>query len=328
MSRPEVDLSLAALLRLIIKHLKVFVIVGVIAIIVSSVVSLLLTEYYKSTVVIFPAEISSLTLNESGVKRGNISDFGEEEEAEQLLQVINSEDLQQRVIDRHNLYKHYEIDPNDRYARSEIRQQYNNNVTAKRTKYNSIDISVIDKVPEMAADIANSISEFTDSVKNRMIQDRARISMPMVLGEMERLQKELDDVNGALKELKEEGILGEIERAALFEAYGNATGTAARDLRTQLDLNEKRGSEYDALDRRRDMIIDQQLRFRNLQNQIMADASIEIPQKFVVDRAVPADKKSYPIRWLIVFGSLASVLLFTLLILIFRENAEAILPKS
>ena len=327
MANQQVDLSLAALLQLIVKHLKIFLIVGIVTVIVASIVSLLLTEYYKSTVVIFPAEISSVTLNESGVKRGNISDFGEEEEAEQLLQVINSEDLQERVIKRHNLYAHYEIDPSDRYARSDIRQQYNNNVTAKRTKYNSIDISVIDKVPQMAADIANSIAEFTDSVKNRMIQERAKISMPMISAETERLESELQSVQSELAKLKAQGILGEVERASLFEAYGNASGTAARDLKEQLEINRDQGSKYDALARKRDMIIDQQLRFRNLRNQMMADATIAIPQKFVVDHAIPADKKSFPVRWLIVAGSLASVLLFTLLILIFRENAESILPQ-
>ncbi len=106
MSRPTVDLSLAALFSLIVKNFRTLIIVAIITMVISSLVSLLLTEYYKSTVVIFPAETSSLTLNESGIKRGNISDFGEEEEAEQLLQIIHSEDLQERVIKRHNLYDH------------------------------------------------------------------------------------------------------------------------------------------------------------------------------------------------------------------------------
>ncbi len=198
-------------------------------------------------------------------------------------------------------------------------------MTAKRTKYNSIDISVIDKIPQMASDIANSIAEFTDSVKNRMIQERAKTSMPMITSETGRLARELAFVRDSLRALQEKGVLGEFERASLYEAYGNASPGVAKELRDQLDLNRKHGSDYDALHRRRDLIIDQQLRFRNLRNQFLADANLAIPQKFVVDVAVPADKKAFPIRWLIVLGSLVSVLLFTIILLIVRENLGSFL---
>ncbi len=301
---------------------------GVVAIVVSALISLLLTEYYKSTVVIFPARTSSLILNESGIKRGNISDFGEEEEAEQLLQIINSEDLQGRVIDRHNLYEHYDIGRNERYSRTLIRRQYNSNVTARRTKYNSIEISVVDEIPEMAADIANSIAEFTDSVKNRMIQDRALTSLPMIQQENLRLQAELDSVDRELDTLQSQGVVGQIERAALFEGYGQASGQAAREIREHLKINQELGDEYDALYKHREIIIEQRLRFRNYHNQFLADAEISIPQKFVVDKAIPADKKSYPVRWLIVLGSLLSVLIFAIVALILKENAEQIFQQG
>jgi uncharacterized protein involved in exopolysaccharide biosynthesis len=117
------DLSIAALFALIWKHRKFLSILAMITAIVAAVISLLLTEYYRSTVVIFPARTNSLTLNESSVRRGNISDFGEEEEAEQLLQIINSEELFERVIEKNGLYNHYKIDRDDRYARSKIRQK-------------------------------------------------------------------------------------------------------------------------------------------------------------------------------------------------------------
>ena len=104
MTQPVPDLSIAALFSLIWRHRKFLSILSIITIIVASIVSLLLTEYYRSTVVIFPARTNSLTLNESNVRRGNISDFGEEEEAEQLLQIINSEELFERVVRRNDLY--------------------------------------------------------------------------------------------------------------------------------------------------------------------------------------------------------------------------------
>ncbi|MDH3650106.1 MAG: Wzz/FepE/Etk N-terminal domain-containing protein [Saprospiraceae bacterium] len=324
MANQGVDLSLTALFRLIWRNRMLLSIIGIIAIVASALVSLVMTEYYQSTVVIFPTRTNSIILNESGVKRGNISDFGEEEEAEQLLQVINSDDVQERVIRKHDLYAHYDIDPQGPHSRSRIRQKYRSNVTVKRTKYNSIDISVRDKVPTMAADVANSISEFTDSVKNRMIRERASISMSTINAEHNRLQVELDSLKAALSTLHEMGVAGEIERGSLLEAYGeaikNMDRSTARKLDERIEVNRKFGDEYDFTRRRRDVLIDQILRFRNFKNQFIADASISIPQKFVVDRAIPADKKAWPIRWLIVVGTTFSVWLLTLLLLIFKEN--------
>ena len=196
------DLSIASLFSLVWRKRKFLIILALVTIVLSSIATLFMTEYYRSTVVIFPARTSSLSLNESSVRRGNISDFGEEEEAEQLLQIMNSEELREKVIAKNNLFAHYEIDPKDKYARSKIRQKYVSNVTTKRTKYNSIDISVIDTDPVMAANIANSISEYIDSVKNRMIRERAFTSMDMLDSEFGRLKADLDEVSAQLNTME------------------------------------------------------------------------------------------------------------------------------
>ena len=324
MTQETVDLSLSALFKIIWRNKRLLSTIALVTLIVSSVISLVLTEYYKSSAVIFPARINSLSLNESAIKRGNISDFGQEEEAEQLLQIINSEAVQELVIKKNDLYDHYEIDQSEKYARSKIRQTYNGYVTAKRTKYNSIDISVIDEDPIMAASIANSISEFTDTVKNRMIQDRAKTSMTMIDKENGRLEKVLISVNAELDSLQELGVMGNMERASLLEAYGSARGEVANRLSRQLDINRSLGDEYDLRTKERDLVLVQIARFRNFRNQFVADAGIDIPQKFVVDRAVPADKKAYPVRWLIVAGSIFSILMFTLILLIVRENYQSL----
>ena len=327
-----VDLSLSALFRLLWHNKKLFIVLAIISGVAAAVVSLFMTEYYRSTVIIFPARTNSITLNESGVKRGNISDFGEEQEAEQLLQVINSEDVQERVIRKNDLYNHYKVNPQDKYARTKIRQMYNSRVTAKRTKYNSIDISVKDIDPQIAAQIANSISEFTDSVKNRMIRERARVSMHMMDREYSRLESKLTSLTDSLNHFQEIGVLGEFERASLLEAYSEiiraGDRNTAQKLAKQIELNKRYGDEYDFKRRQRDVLSDQFLRFQLNQNQFLADAAIDIPQKFTVDFAVPADKKSYPIRWLIVMGSMFSVLLLALILLIIKENYLSIMTRS
>ncbi len=324
MTKQHPDLSIAALFSLIYRERKFLGTLAIITVIFASIISGLLTEYFRSEVVIFPARINSLTLNDQGVRRGNISDFGEEEEAEQLLQIIESEELQDLVITKNNLYNHYDINRDDKYSRSKIRQKYNSNVSAKRTKYNSIEISVLDVDRTKAAEIANSISEFTDSVKNRMIRDRAKTSLSMIDEEQKRLQIDFENLSAQLDKLQEQGVVGEIERGGLYQAYGealrNSDRGAVNSLREQLDINKEFGDEYDALKRRRDILTDQIMKSNSYRNQFIADAGINIPQKFVVDHAVPSDKKAYPVRWIVVAGALFSVMLFALIGLILKEN--------
>jgi uncharacterized protein involved in exopolysaccharide biosynthesis len=331
MTQPVPDLSLAALFTLIWRHRKFLSILAVVTTIVAAIISLLLTEYYRSTVVIFPARTNSLTLNESNVRRGNISDFGEEEEAEQLLQIINSEELFERVVEKNGLYTHYKIDRDDRYARSKIRQKYRSNISAKRTKYNSIDITVDDIDPKKAAEIANSVAEFTDSVKNRMIRDRAKTSMTMLQEEGLRLDTSLQNVASELDKLQAMGVIGDLERSGLYQAYGealrNGDRRAIEELHQQIESNKQFGDEYDSKKKRRDILTDQVMKFYSYRNQFIGDMSIDIPQKFVVDHAIAADKKSFPIRWLVVVGALFSVLLFAIVLLILRENSEKIFSR-
>ncbi len=54
----------------------------------------------------------------------------------------------------------------------------------------------------------------------------------------------------------------------------------------------------------------------------MVDATSTFPQKFIVNSAYPAEKKTYPVRWLIVTISTLSALLAGLVYLIWRESSN------
>ena len=54
--------------------------------------------------------------------------------------------------------------------------------------------------------------------------------------------------------------------------------------------------------------------------QAESDANSFLSHKFIVEKAYPAEKKSYPIRWLIVVMSTTSVVLLTILGLIIKQR--------
>ena len=77
---------------------KVFILVGLLAAIASSIASFMIEEKYESTVTLYPAKSSSVTFNEVITEDQSVSKFGEEDEAEQMLQILESGIIRDKVI--------------------------------------------------------------------------------------------------------------------------------------------------------------------------------------------------------------------------------------
>ncbi|MBT7243698.1 MAG: hypothetical protein HN879_09805, partial [Flavobacteriaceae bacterium] len=99
------------LLVFLLKWKKPLILLCVIAAVVSSAISLIIEEKYKSVVVMFPAATNSLSkalIAESNGGKYDVMSFGEEEQAEQMLQVLNSDHIRTRICKKYNLLKHYD----------------------------------------------------------------------------------------------------------------------------------------------------------------------------------------------------------------------------
>ena len=158
------------------KWRKPLIIVCLATAIISAAVSFLIAPKYKSTVILFPTStnaISKALLADNYGGKLDILEFGEEAQTEQLLQILNSNEIRSRVIKKFDLMKHYEIDENAKYKMTRLFEEYNGNITYRRTEYMAVEITVLDKDPQIAADIANYISDQLDSVKNKMQKERA-----------------------------------------------------------------------------------------------------------------------------------------------------------
>ena len=162
------------LLVFIYRHLKTLAAVGLLAAIASSGVALTLDEYYESTVIMFASSQNSLGEQFfEETKKNDLLAFGETEDAERLLQILNSHRIRDRVIEKYDLFTHYNIDPSTPGARADMAATFKGNVSSSLTRYGSIQIRVLDVDPELARDMANDMAFFVDSVANNMRNDRA-----------------------------------------------------------------------------------------------------------------------------------------------------------
>jgi len=316
-------LSLNELFKIVWTNFRTLVLVGIFTIIVSAIVALLLPVYYESMTTIFAVKLAQAPVNETAFRRGNISDFGETGEAEQVLEILNSNTLMERVIEKYDLYTHYKIPRNLPAAKSFAFKAYQGNVDIKRTKFNSIQITVKDKNPEMAANIANSIANYLDTIKYQMVQTRANELIGNLESQHAKQQHIIDEMKKEMDSLTSAGVMSQFQRGYLLEAYAQATGQERMEIKKLVDTNIELGEEFDRVERIYDREIENLLLINKYLVQARADAEIQFSQKFVVDKAEPAQKKAYPIRWLIVAVSFIAAMFISIGLLLLKKHWPA-----
>ena len=248
-------------------------------------------------------------------------DFGEEEQAEQLVQILSSSRIRDRIVKKYDLFAAYDIkktDPNKNYK---LNKAYNEHFSYARTRYGSIQIDVLDESPQRAANMANDIVELIDTIKNEMIRERTLPAFQINLRKKQQMEKERDSILSKLESLAALGVLPNDARATLYQALVDSKSPAEKEeIRKKIELNNKYGSIYDGLEYQRNEKIVKIEDFRVSYEQAESDANANFTHKFVVERAVVADRKEKPKRMIIVLVSTVGGFLFGLFFLLIRQR--------
>ncbi len=311
----------------LVRNKRTVFLVALVSAILFAVASLLIPDYYESEVIIYPASSSSISqsLLDKNVKSRDILKFGEEEEVEQVQQILQSDKIRMRIIDKYNLANHYQIDEDSDYKTSKLLDTYDENVTIRRTKYNSIRIRVLDQNADTAALIANSISNLLDTTMNFLQKNRALKAFKIVEKEYKKLQSDINSLNDSLTRLRTLGIndyesQSEVFNQALAQAILKGNRPAIESLEKKIELLAKYGSSYTQLSNYLEFQTEQLSILHSKYAEAKVDLEQNLPHKFVVSEAFPAERPVYPIRWLIVLGGMfASLILLTFLLLIFEK---------
>lgn len=315
-------------LLFLFKWWKPLLIVVVAAAVASAAISLLIDNKYKSTVILFPTStnaVSKALLADNFGPKQDILEFGEEEQAEQVLQILNSNEIRSRVIQKFDLMKHYDIKPDSRFKMTELITEYNSNITFRRTEFMAVEITVMDKDPQMAADIANTISDLLDTVKNKMQKERAVQAFKIVEAEYENLKAQIKYMEDSLTSLRKLGIndyetQAEAYNVQLAIALSKNNNAGVRAIEERLKVLGDWGGIYVSLRDQLEHEKKQLSAIKTKYEEAKVDAEQNLPAKFVVDRAYKAEKKSYPVRWIIVAVSTISTFLLAILILIVVDS--------
>lgn len=266
---------------------------------------------YESSVTVFPTTTNSLSkalLPQQFASHGqDILEFGEEEQAEQLLQILNSDAIRDQIIHKYDLLQHYEIDTSGKYVRTELYKTFADNISFRRTEYMSVEISVLDTDPDTAAMIANDIVQLLDEVKNGIQKERALKGLAIVEQEYRTLKREVKQLEDSLTMLRYKGVHDyETQSAVLNEQLATAliekgpNHGSVRKIEAQLDTLAKYGGTYVSLRDELQYLKEESVKLKTRYDQAKVDVNESLPATFKVNAAYPAEKKSYPTRWLIV----------------------------
>lgn len=312
-----------SLIRFLWSRRKPIILFTTAAMVISTIVAFLLTPLYLSTAIVFPAATSSVSFSEQRNAKAAAMDFGEEEQAEQLVQILQSSKIRDKIIVEFDLFKHYRIGESTTNKNFKINEAYNNHISFNRTRYGSIRIDVLDENPKLAARIANKIVDLIDTVKNEMIAERTLPAFQVNQRKLNQMKKDRDVILKKLDSLADLGVIALDVRSNLFQAYVDSKNPKDReDLKRKIDVNMKYGAMYDGLEYMRNEKIVKIEDFNVSYEQAESDANTKFNHKFVVERAVEADKKDQPKRLIIILVSTLAAFVCAVFILLFWEKIK------
>ena len=224
---------------------KKWILIGLslIAFIASVIVSLTITPKYRSHVTLFPVASVSISKNlvETEVITSDTKDiltFGEDEEAERMLQILNSDQISSHIINKLNLLEHYDIDTANKFKNTILQEKFSGSVSFRRTEFLSIEISVLDEDPQMAADIANGIAAYVDTVYFNIKKTRAVEAYNIVERELGNSKLMIDQFTDSINIIRNYGIHEyKTMSESLNLAYGEAL--AVNNMRAVKAIEEK-----------------------------------------------------------------------------------------
>jgi len=312
-----------ALLLFLWKHRISLLIFSGAAAVISIIVSFLITPLFLSTAIVFPAASSNVSFSEQRNVKAAAMDFGEEEQAEQLVQILSSSRIRERIVQKYDLMKSYEISKTDPNKYYKLNKAYNQHFTFSRTRYGSIQIDVLDENPKQAAAMANEIVDLIDTIKNEMIRERTIPAFQINLRKKQQMEKERDSILKRLEDLAQIGVLPNDARATLYQALVDAKNPNEKEeIRKKIEINNKFGSVYDGLEYQRNEKIVKIEDFKVSYEQAESDANANFNHKFVVEKAVVADRKEKPKRMIIVIVSTLGGFFFGLFFLLIRQRIK------
>ncbi len=327
------EFDMGDIIAYMIKKSKILFTVSFLAFIISIIVSLLITPKYKSTVIVFPVSPASVSKsvmsNQYITSRGaDLLNFGQEDECDQLLQIFLSREIKDIMNKKYNLMAHYGIDSTKtKQAWSKFYDAFDDNFRFRRTEYLSIVVNVYDTDSELAAIMANDVVAYADTLYHNIQMQRAVKAFELIEKEYKDIDSIVNKKVERINELSKMGVFSyDLQGRELTRAYYRALEKGktqlASEIYKKMQIAQKYGPEFDRMQYELEVITGQKISFYYKYTEVRAELENKVPNKFVVEHPIKADKKAYPRRSFIVIVSTIAAFFLTLCCLVFVDSIK------
>lgn len=301
-----------SLIRLIYKWRVHLIIIAGVAGVLGAIFSMpiFITPLYKSEAIVYPS---------------NISSYSDESETEQMIQVLQSKSIMDSLVDKFNLLDHYKIGKDYAYWQTVLLDEYHEKVKVTKTQYEAVLITVMDKDPQTACDMVNEILHQYDLKIGSMHKSKRIEVIQMYERQLKAKKSLIDSLQDRAQEIATKyGIVDvgmqvrEITRADLGAYSGNSSNS--KRLKTLKENIEIYASELVRILDMRHMELQSYANVRLDYEQELRFVVSDMTYSNILSEPFVADKKSYPVRWVVVALSIFGALLLSILTIFVIEN--------
>ena len=236
-----------------------------------------ITPKYKSEAVVYP---------------NGRAEFSDETFTEQMLQVMDSQEILDSVAEAFDLMQHYKIDNDYQFAKTALIGEYRDRVSISKTPYDAVKIKVLDEDPEIACAMVNEIIRLYNVKFSEIHKSKKWENVRMYEKNLARKYNFIDSLKRDLAQIANNGNMINylyLSKGNSIAYFSEGENNNAEDIANAIALVELIASETAAYS---EIKIEYEREIRQ--------ADGDITYLNVVSKPFVAEKKSYPIRWIIV----------------------------
>ncbi|MEI7725605.1 MAG: hypothetical protein WCK09_10905 [Bacteroidota bacterium] len=285
------------------------------------VAAILLSVLFSSPIFITPLYKSNCLLYPS-----NISPYSDESETEQSVQIFQSRDIRDSLVKKFNLAKHWGIDSSYVHFESTLVWEYSQRVRINKTPFEAVEIEILDQDPIMARDLINAMLDAYNKKIRAMHKEKFaevvrnyNFIMGVKKGYMDSLKTRAEELGVKYGLLEYQSQTREVLRAYLSTGGGSVRSAEAKAMKKNL---EEKGGEMKLLS---EMMRSESDAFSTMKmdaDRAVLDYNRDYTYVNVLSKPFVADKKAYPIRWLIVVFSTMAAFFIAILIIGLIERGK------
>jgi len=249
--------------------------------------------YQSESLIFVPLTILSKQIEQQGIG------FASDREIDAHIQILESGQLRDSLIQRFDLAKEYGINLRNFGGRSQLHRILASRIGIQKTRFSSVSITVKDPDAVRAAEIANAIVELGNNIKEDLLSANRR-------GALDYAQTLYDSKIIDIQNLEHR-----------IDSIGSIPGNMTVTMRTHLSkLQTVYATELQELAGRKNHLEREQKSFET-----------ELPKAYVISTAIPGDKPVSPSRSLISLATGIIYLFLLFVLIIIRRDVKLVVRK-